>query len=297
MKELVCLFLILSACAALHILLCLHFCLRVCWVNCQQLEEHEDTSVPGALSLKGYSRVPDGKPLVRAPCHRCAVVSSSGQMLGSRLGKEIDQMECVLRMNQAPTAGYEEDVGTKSTIRVVSHTSVPLLLRNQSYFFKQSRDTVYVIWGPVKKMSREKVGLTYRTLQEVKEAYPRLQIYTLTEGMMAHCDEVFQNETGKNRMKSGSFLSTGWFTMILAMELCEQIFVFGMVSAGYCREKNLPAVPYHYFEKNKMDECRMYLAHERAPRGGHRFITEKAVFSRWAKRRNIVFTHPSWAGV
>lgn len=37
------------------------------------------------------------------------------------------------------------------------------------------------------------------------------------------------------RMKSGSFLSTGWFTMILAMELCEQIYVFGMVSDSYCR--------------------------------------------------------------
>lgn len=36
-------------------------------------------------------------------------------------------------------------------------------------------------------------------------------------------------------MKSGSFLSTGWFTMILAMELCEQICVFGMVSDSYCR--------------------------------------------------------------
>nr|XP_025033858.1 alpha-N-acetyl-neuraminyl-2,3-beta-galactosyl-1,3-N-acetyl-galactosaminide alpha-2,6-sialyltransferase isoform X2 [Pelodiscus sinensis] len=181
-------------------------------------------------------------------------------MLGSRLGKEIDQMECVLRMNQAPTSGYEEDVGTKSSIRVVSHTSIPLLLRNQSYFFKQSRDTIYVIWGPMKKMSREKVGMTYRTLREVKEMYPSLQIYTLTERMMAYCDEVFQNETGRNR------------------------------------EKNLPTVPYHYFEKGKMDECRMYLTHERAHRGGHRFITEKAVFSNWAKRRKIVFTHPSWAG-
>ncbi|XP_075762175.1 alpha-N-acetyl-neuraminyl-2,3-beta-galactosyl-1,3-N-acetyl-galactosaminide alpha-2,6-sialyltransferase isoform X4 [Pelodiscus sinensis] len=200
MKKFVCLFLTLSACALLCIVACLHFCLQLCWASCKQLEDHKRplVMVPGALSLKGYSRVPDGQPLVRAPCRQCAVVSSSGQMLGSRLGKEIDQMECVLRMNQAPTSGYEEDVGTKSSIRVVSHTSIPLLLRNQSYFFKQSRDTIYVIWGPMKKMSREKVGMTYRTLREVKEMYPSLQIYTLTERMMAYCDEVFQNETGRN---------------------------------------------------------------------------------------------------
>lgn len=62
------------------------------------------------------------------------------------------------------------------------------------------------------------------------------------------------------------------------------------------REKNHTSVPYHYFEKGRLDECKMYLLHERARRAGHRFITEKAIFSRWAKRKHIVFAHPSWAG-
>ncbi|XP_029463368.1 alpha-N-acetyl-neuraminyl-2,3-beta-galactosyl-1,3-N-acetyl-galactosaminide alpha-2,6-sialyltransferase isoform X3 [Rhinatrema bivittatum] len=215
-------------------------------------------------------------------------------MLGSRQGKEIDEAPCVLRMNQAPTEGYEEDVGRRITIRVVSHTSVPLLIRDEAYFFRRSWDTLYVIWGPQKLMSRDKGGSIYRILKSVNEIYPNVQIYTLTDDMMAHCDNIFQNETGKNRMKSGSFLSTGWFTMILAMELCEHIYVYGMVSSSYCREKNVVSVPYHYFEKGKLDECKMYLWHEQAPRGAHRFITEKMVFSRWAKRKDIVFRYPSW---
>ncbi|XP_050763846.1 alpha-N-acetyl-neuraminyl-2,3-beta-galactosyl-1,3-N-acetyl-galactosaminide alpha-2,6-sialyltransferase isoform X1 [Gymnogyps californianus] len=296
MKTLVRLFLTLVCVAVvtvLYVLLCSHTCL---WSCCWALGERGSPTAPTILSFQGYSRVPDGKPLERALCRRCAVVSSSGQMLGSRLGQTIDRQECVLRMNHAPTTGYEEDVGARSTVRVVSHTSVPLLLRNQPYFFQQSQETLYIIWGPAKKMNREKVGTTYGALLKVMETYPHLQIYTLTEEKMAYCDDVFQNETGKNRVKSGSFLSTGWFTMILAMELCEQICVFGMVSDSYCREKNHSSVPYHYFEKGRLDECRMYLVHERARRAGHRFITEKAIFSRWAKRKNIVFTHPSWAG-
>lgn len=120
-------------------------------------------------------------------------------MLGSQLGQAIDGQECVLRMNHAPTTGYEQDVGTRSTIRVVSHTSVPLLLRNQPYFFQQSQETLYVIWGPAKKMNREKMGSTYQALLKVIEKYPQLQIYTLTEEKMTYCDDVFQNETGKNR--------------------------------------------------------------------------------------------------
>ncbi|XP_027725391.1 alpha-N-acetyl-neuraminyl-2,3-beta-galactosyl-1,3-N-acetyl-galactosaminide alpha-2,6-sialyltransferase [Vombatus ursinus] len=281
----------------LYILVCNQLCTQLCWKVCLASGQRRESlwpTVPGPLHFQGYSSVPDGKPLVHRLCRRCALVSSSGQMLGSRWGPEIDETECVLRMNQAPTAGYEADVGHRSTLRMVSHTSVPLLLRNQSYFFQQARDTVYVVWGPGKRMNRDQGGSTYRTLLKVKEMYPGVQLYTLTDHMMAYCDEVFQNETGKNRMKSGSFLSTGWFTMILAMELCEQIVVYGMVSDSYCREKSPPSVPYHYFEKGKMDECHTYLVHEKAPRGAHRFITEKAIFSRWAKKKSIVFTHPSW---
>lgn len=139
------------------------------------------------------------QPLQRALCRHCAIVSSSGQMLGSHLGQAIDKQECVLRMNHAPTAGFEEDVGARSTIRVVSHTSVPLLLKNQPYFFQQSQEILYIVWGPAKKMNREKAGSTYQVLLKVVGMYPRLQIYTLTEEKMMYCDDVFQNETGKNR--------------------------------------------------------------------------------------------------
>ncbi|XP_071980284.1 alpha-N-acetyl-neuraminyl-2,3-beta-galactosyl-1,3-N-acetyl-galactosaminide alpha-2,6-sialyltransferase isoform X2 [Engystomops pustulosus] len=232
-------------------------------------------------------------PLVRNPCNTCAVVSSSGQMLGSGLGPQIDQAECVLRMNTAPTVGYESDVGSRSTLRVVSHTSVPHLLRNQTYFFQQSQDTVYVIWGPPKQMDIDQ-GITYRALLQAKSKFPGVNIYALTQNMMAHCDQVFQNETGKDRAKSGTFLSTGWFTMILAMELCEEVSVYGMVSESYCRDRTQPPVPYHYYEKGRLDECTTYMMHERASRGAHRFITEKAVFSRWARRKRIYFKHPSW---
>ncbi|XP_063140384.1 alpha-N-acetyl-neuraminyl-2,3-beta-galactosyl-1,3-N-acetyl-galactosaminide alpha-2,6-sialyltransferase isoform X4 [Rattus norvegicus] len=159
---------------------------------------------------------------------------------------------------------------------------------------RHARDTLYVVWGQGRHMDRMLGGRTYRTLLQLTRMYPGLQVYTFTERMMAYCDQIFQDETGKNRRQSGSFLSTGWFTMILALELCEEIVVYGMVSDSYCSEKSPRSVPYHYFEKGRLDECQMYRLHEQAPRSAHRFITEKAVFSRWAKKRPIVFAHPSW---
>lgn len=37
------------------------------------------------------------------------------------------------------------------------------------------------------------------------------------------------------REKSHSWLSTGWFTMVIAVELCDHVHVYGMVPPDYCR--------------------------------------------------------------
>lgn len=56
-----------------------------------------------------------------------------------------------------------------------------------------------------------------------------------------------------------------------------------------------PSVPYHYYEPAGLDECKMYLSHERGRHGSHhRFITEKRVFANWARMFNIHFYQPDW---
>jgi hypothetical protein len=50
-----------------------------------------------------------------------AVIGSSGALLGSSLGKTIDTFKEVVRFNRAPTNGFENDVGSKTTLRVVNN--------------------------------------------------------------------------------------------------------------------------------------------------------------------------------
>lgn len=151
--------------------------------------------------LHGYLRIsPDGQhQFLRMHCSQCALVSSSGQMLGSGIGQKIDRTECVVRMNNAPTHGYERDVGSKTSLRVVSHTSVPLLLKNESYYFRQMTGTTYVIWGPERNMRQDGKGRIFNILLKVATKYPKAKMYVVTREKIQYCDSIFQNETGKNR--------------------------------------------------------------------------------------------------
>ncbi|XP_043860583.1 alpha-N-acetylgalactosaminide alpha-2,6-sialyltransferase 3 isoform X3 [Dromiciops gliroides] len=155
----------------------------------------------------GYTHVKTQEPL-RLDCDLCAIVSNSGQMVGQKVGTEIDASSCIWRMNNAPTKGYEEDVGRKTMLRVVSHTSVPLLLKNPDYFFKETNSTIYVIWGPFRNMRKDGNGIVYNMLRKAADIYPGAQIYVTTEKRMSYCDGVFKKETGKDRLSEfGGLLS------------------------------------------------------------------------------------------
>ena len=47
------------------------------------------------------------------PYRSCAIVASSKALRGKKLGAKIDNHEVVMRMNGAPTKGYEKDVGLR----------------------------------------------------------------------------------------------------------------------------------------------------------------------------------------
>jgi|TARA_R110000796_G_scaffold251865_1_gene384295 hypothetical protein len=50
-----------------------------------------------------------------------AIVGSSGNLSSSDYGQEIDEFDDVIRFNRAPTSGFEKDVGSKTTLRVVNN--------------------------------------------------------------------------------------------------------------------------------------------------------------------------------
>uniref|UniRef100_H3C909 ST3 beta-galactoside alpha-2,3-sialyltransferase 7 n=1 Tax=Tetraodon nigroviridis TaxID=99883 RepID=H3C909_TETNG len=58
-------------------------------------------------------------------CRRCVVVGSGGVLHGSQLGTHIDQYDVIIRMNNAPVAGFERDARSHTTVRLMYPEGAP----------------------------------------------------------------------------------------------------------------------------------------------------------------------------
>ncbi|XP_010611918.1 alpha-N-acetylgalactosaminide alpha-2,6-sialyltransferase 6 isoform X1 [Fukomys damarensis] len=183
-----------------------------------------------------------GNKTLPSRCHQCVIVTSSSHLLGTKLGPEIERAECTIRMNDAPTTGYAADVGNKTTFRVVAHSSVFRVLRRPQEFVNRTPETVFIFWGPPIKMQKPQ-GSLLRVIQRAGLAFPHLEAYAVSPARMHQFDDLFRGETGKDREKSHSWLSTGWFTMVIAVELCDHVHVYGMVPPDYCSGPACSACP------------------------------------------------------
>ncbi|KAL7402602.1 hypothetical protein ABVT39_017300 [Epinephelus coioides] len=80
-------------------------------------------------------------------CLRCAVVGNSGNLRGAGYGATIDGHNYIMRINLAPTVGYEEDAGSHTTHHFMYPESAKNLAANVSFvqifnpaFFKYIHD-------------------------------------------------------------------------------------------------------------------------------------------------------------
>ncbi len=80
------------------------------------LQKLLDPTIP-RQGLNAFTFIFDDKKEFRGHCDTCAIVSSSGNLINSSAGVEIDSHQCVFRMNHHASLNYERDVGNKTTYR------------------------------------------------------------------------------------------------------------------------------------------------------------------------------------
>lgn len=248
--------------------------------------------------VQGYYNV-QTKEKLRMRCSQCALVSSSGHLVNTSAGAEIDSYPCVLRMNSAPVRGYENDVGRRTTIRIMGHVNLKVLnasneLQDELLINSTTRaEKIIVPWLYNVKVNQA-TDMYYKSARNLSSIYPHVEFYLLTPDKMKIAESLFQTETGLTRQEARTWLSTGWMSMLYAVDVCDKVDIFGLVPENYCMKNPNSSVLYHYYESDGLKECDYYKISEERLTSGHKFITEKAVFARWATKFNMEFHLPAW---
>uniref|UniRef100_A0A3P9L7B7 beta-galactoside alpha-2,3-sialyltransferase n=1 Tax=Oryzias latipes TaxID=8090 RepID=A0A3P9L7B7_ORYLA len=167
-------------------------------------------------------------------CLRCAVVGNSGNLRGSGYGKIIDEHNFIMRINLAPTVGYEEDVGSRTTHQFMYPESAKNLAPNISFVLVPFK-TLDLVWI-TSALSTGQIRFTYAPVKQfLRVDKDKVQIFNPAFFMYIH-DHWTKHH--------GRYPSTGMLVLFFALHVCDEVNVFGF---GADSRGNW----HHYWEQNR----------------------------------------------
>ena len=135
-------------------------------------------------------------------CGQCAVVSSSGHLVNKSRGHEIDSAQCVFRMNASPTIGYEDDVGARTTARVIGHVNMLLLnasreMQQEIFINETSRpEKIIIPWLYAADKVNKDTNTYYKIAKKFSKTFSEVELYLLTPEKVKLANQLFKVETG-----------------------------------------------------------------------------------------------------
>lgn len=191
------------------------------------------------------------------PWGKCAVVSSAGSLKSSQLGKEIDDHDAVLRLNGAPTANFQQDVGMKTTIRLMNSqlvTTDPNFLKDSLY-----NEGILIMWDPSiyhSDIPKWYMNPDYRFFDNYKsyrELHPDQPFYILRPQMPWELWDIIQEISPEEIQPNPP--SSGMLGIIIMMTLCDQVDIYEFLPSK--RKTDVC----HYYQKFFDSACTMGAYH------------------------------------
>merc|ERR1711879_65107 len=238
--------------------------------------------------MPAFKRMNDST-MLRDHCNTCAVVSSSGILLLFEAGGEINSHDCVFRMNHHETRGFEAHVGNKTTYRILGFTTTNKISKIRDFEFDTPQQVKYIIWIPERP---RKLSYFWYFADKLRHNFPhRIQVYM---GDDTHFNDIWKEET-RQSVPGNMWLSTGFFTIVTALNVCDNVTLFGFVSKKSCKDNPSFKYKYAYSQpKERPHACSIFEGQVRKSRKYHKMHNEHEIFHRWSKYRNITFVAPKW---
>ncbi|MCJ8730616.1 hypothetical protein PDJAM_G00186490 [Pangasius djambal] len=215
----------------------------------------EDT-LAQALGVLPHS----GPPSFPNRCRRCMVVGSGRILHGKHLGAHINKYDIIIRMNNAPVFGFEEDAGTRTTIRLIYPEAA-------SFLEKEYQNTDIVALVVFKRLDLE--WLTSVVTKKPLSWWSKLWFWRdvvndiplqpgnfriLNPEIISQTWHVLQTY-GKHESKTVPTL--GFTGVVLALQLCDEVSL-----AGFGYDFKHPGSLLHYYGTVRMDHMMAQVVHD-----------------------------------
>lgn len=220
------------------------------WVNTPSAHElpfgtkGSESHLVRVLAITSYS-IPESIQSLK--CRRCVVVGNGPRLRNSSLGSAINKYDVVIRLNNAPVAGYEGDVGNKTTMR--------LFYPESAHFDPQmDPDTLFVLvafkaldfhWIENILRDKKRVGKGFWKQPPLIWNVNPKQIRILNPFFMGLAAEKLLGLPVQQPRKLKQKPTTGLLAITLALHLCDQVHIagFGYPDAFHKRQS------IHYYEQ------------------------------------------------
>ncbi|XP_062898575.1 alpha-2,8-sialyltransferase 8F-like [Mobula hypostoma] len=187
-------------------------------------------------------------------CHKlkhCSVVGNAGILINSSCGAEINEADFVFRCNIPPIKDYNDDVGTKTDM-VILNPSI-LRLRFQSLDSRRKPFMDYVSIYEKALILLPAFSYSYNTSISFKVSFAlqdfgaKQQTIFLNPSYLKSLIQFWKDQ-GIREMS----LSTGLIILSAALEMCEEVWVYGFWP--FSKDVHGNQLLHHYFD-NKMPKA------------------------------------------
>lgn len=167
---------------------------------------------------------------LKARCGSCSLVTNSGDLIGSYVGTKIDEADCVIRINNAPTTGFEDDVGRKTTIRMVDGENLGLITRS---FPAAESIPLHTIVYYDHLSSKHNVEFPHQVTQFGEQASTLLN---RNDNILQRVEQSIASALlSRQYMKGKERFSVAFVALIFSHEICRnELNVYGMSAPSYC---------------------------------------------------------------
>ncbi|KAF8767928.1 Alpha-N-acetylgalactosaminide like protein [Argiope bruennichi] len=185
-------------------------------------------------------------------CDTCALIGTSGHLRKSTSGRDIDKSySCIFRLGFSPTRGYEDQVGSRTTARIVdSFRFYPFLKKPLKLVTGPFPSDFWFLFDPPAATSLFSLCPLLKDLRKTPVSQNFLWFSRAVERSVLNSLDSKRLKNGMNRISSLLFA-----TRVIEDAGCESLTVYGVPDAQICKRNLNISIPSLYWDENSFHLC------------------------------------------